>query len=86
MPAMEQQLDVTGLPPPQPLERVLDALADLAQDQMLRVQLDREPTPLYPMLSSMGYQWRGQPAPRGGFELLIWSQLSGGSPQDRCAI
>ena len=43
-------LDVRGLEPPEPLELVLDALSILEKDQQLRMMIDREPYPLYPML------------------------------------
>jgi hypothetical protein len=74
LPPGERQLNLTGLAPPEPLERVLDALTDLSSDQRLRVRLDREPTPLYPMLSGMGYRWRALTVAQGGFELLIWPE------------
>lgn len=68
---MDRELDLTGLEPPEPLQRVLDALADLPPKDRLRVQLRREPFPLYAMLRPMGYEWSGDH--RGdGFELLIW--------------
>lgn len=68
---MDQLLDVRSLAPPEPLERVLDALATLAEGDRLRVLLPREPFPLYDLLRRMGYLWRTESAP-GRFELLIW--------------
>ncbi|MGB6241767.1 MAG: DUF2249 domain-containing protein [Castellaniella sp.] len=49
-------LDVRGLPPPEPLEQCLEALADLAPDQRLHMLIDREPYPLYTMLDRDGFQ------------------------------
>lgn len=49
-------LDVRGLPPPEPLEHCLEALADLAPGQRLRMLIDREPYPLYAMLDRDGFQ------------------------------
>ena len=73
---MDRELDLTGLEPPEPLQRVLDALADLPPEDRLRVQLRREPFPLYAMLRPMGYEWSGDQ--RGdGFELLIWGASFG---------
>lgn len=48
-------LDVRGLPPPEPLEQCLEALADLAPDQRLHMLIDREPYPLYAMLDRDGF-------------------------------
>jgi uncharacterized protein (DUF2249 family) len=51
-------LDLRTLPPPEPMERVLDALDVLAAGAELRVLLAREPHPLYGVLARMGYRWR----------------------------
>lgn len=79
---MDRQLDLTGLEPPEPLQRVLDALVDLPPDDRLHVLLRREPFPLYAMLQAMGYEWFGDL--RGDeFELVIWgahSRHAGESP------
>jgi TusA-related sulfurtransferase len=69
---MERLLDVRALEPPEPLERVLDALADMPADHRLRVVLGREPYPLYGLLRRMGYCWRTE-AHDGRYEILIWS-------------
>jgi uncharacterized protein (DUF2249 family) len=65
-------LDVSSLEPPEPLERVLDALGELAEGDRLRVQLKRQPFPLYNFLRQMGYEWETIGA-EGGVEVLIWS-------------
>ncbi len=54
---MDRTLDVSGLPAPEPMERILDALADLPLDDRLCVLHRREPYPLYDMLRRMGYRW-----------------------------
>lgn len=70
----EQSIDVSALEPPEPLERILDALADLPDGDWLRVLHRRDPVPLYRMLLQMGYRWHtDSPAP-GRFEILIWPQ------------
>ncbi len=63
-------LDVGGLAPPEPLERILDALADLAPGARLRVLIDREPHPLYGILRNNGYDYSFN-ADRHPYELLI---------------
>ncbi|MBS1201515.1 MAG: hypothetical protein H6R22_24 [Chromatiaceae bacterium] len=54
---MDLLLDVSGLPPPEPLERTLDALGGLAPGDRLLVRLGRQPYPLYDLLRRMGYRW-----------------------------
>ncbi|MGB6006803.1 DUF2249 domain-containing protein [Castellaniella sp.] len=49
-------LDVRGLPPPEPLEHCLEALADLTPGQRLNMLIDREPYPLYAMLDRDGFR------------------------------
>jgi hypothetical protein len=65
-------LDVSDLPPPEPLERVLDALADLPEGDALKVRLPADPVLLYPMLRSMGMHWERREAEDNIIELLIW--------------
>lgn len=71
------ELDVCGLEPPEPLERVLDALSRLANGQRLRVLIPREPHPLYHILDRNGYlhetTWRDDYL----YEVLIWNESSG---------
>jgi uncharacterized protein (DUF2249 family) len=54
---MDRTLDVSDLPAPEPMERILDALADLPPGDRLCVLHRREPYPLYDMLRRMGYRW-----------------------------
>lgn len=53
-------VDVRGLEPPEPFERAVEALADLAPDQLLVLRLDRVPYPLLRILDRDGcrYDWR----------------------------
>lgn len=64
-------LDVRGLEPPEPMERVLDALAGMQRGQQLRMRIDREPRPLYRILERNGYRFDAQTTPDGEFEILI---------------
>lgn len=65
-------LDVCGLEPPEPLEKVLEALSTLPSGRRLRVVLGREPFPLYQILDRNGYahesRWRDDHL----CEVLIW--------------
>lgn len=67
-----RQLDVSDLEPPEPLERILDELAEMSPGERLWVLHRREPFPLYDLLKGLGCSWHttGQ---EGRFEILIWS-------------
>lgn len=67
-----RQLDVRHLAPPEPLERILDTLADLPPSDELCVVHRREPFPLYDLLRRLGYQWRTEGADEY-FEIRIWA-------------
>lgn len=64
-------LDVSGLLPPEPMERILDALAALGPDAILQVLIDREPFPLYRVLDRHGYRHALTPRADGRFDLSI---------------
>jgi len=64
-------LDVRGLEPPEPLERVLEALDTLAGDNSLLMLIDREPRPLYGILDKNGYAYQAGLADSGHYEILI---------------
>jgi uncharacterized protein (DUF2249 family) len=67
----ELLLDTRGLCPPEPMERVLEALADLRPGQSVRMLLDREPRPLYAILRRDGYAYATRIEPDGTVEVLI---------------
>ena len=68
----EIKLDVCGLAPPEPMERVLDALSTLSDGQRLRMLIDRQPFPLYRILDSKGYMYQARTRPDHLVEILIW--------------
>ena len=72
MPTAEILLDARDLEPPEPLERTLAALDELAPGQRLRLLLPREPYPLYAILERNGYQHETELHPDGYFAILIW--------------
>ncbi|MEO8136603.1 MAG: DUF2249 domain-containing protein [Betaproteobacteria bacterium] len=59
------------LDPPEPFERVVDALAEMPADATLRVLIHREPMPLYRMLDESGYRHRTRFDEHGFFEIVI---------------
>jgi len=68
--AQAAELDVRGLEPPEPMTRILDALAR-ARGKPLRVLIHREPFPLYELLDENGRRHRTVARGDGSFEILI---------------
>lgn len=54
------------------MERVLDALSTMPKQQRLRMLIDREPRPLYRILTNNGFLYRTTPIAGHRFEVLIW--------------
>lgn len=83
---MEREVDVSALEPPEPFERILDALIDLQSGDWLRVHHRREPFPLYDVLRRGGYCWRTER--RGdAVDILIWPAAAlppGNAPGPAC--
>jgi uncharacterized protein (DUF2249 family) len=65
------ELDNRGLPPPEPMVRILGELAALGPEDDLEVLMDREPMLLYPELERRGFRWTFGPRPRGGEGFLL---------------
>jgi len=61
------ELDARGLEPPQPMVRILEALATLPDGAQLRARTDRRPVHLLPLLESRGYRGVSQEQPDGSF-------------------
>ena len=49
------RLNVCGMEPPEPMEKVLDALSVLPRGNRLCMLIDREPRPLYRILDNNSY-------------------------------
>ena len=73
---MERVLDVSDLEPPEPLERILDALDQLGTGDWLHVRHRREPFPLYGFLQRLGYAWKTERTGEAAFDILIWPAAS----------
>lgn len=65
------ELDVRGLPPPEPFENIIRALQTLPAGETLRVHIHREPYPLYEALRDSGHTWQTTTLADGDFEILI---------------
>lgn len=68
----EIYLDLRGLEPPEPMQRVLDALSCMKPGEKVRMLIDREPRPLYRVLEQNGYRYEAKPRDDYLFEILIW--------------
>lgn len=69
------ELNVCGLEPPEPMERVLDAISQMAPGQRLRMIIDREPRPLYRILDNNGFAHETHSRPDYLYEILIWHKV-----------
>jgi uncharacterized protein (DUF2249 family) len=76
---MNHRLDVSDLPPPEPLERALDALAELPVGDRLLLLHRRQPFPLYDLLRRMGYRWEVS-GREGDWQILIEPEDGGHRP------
>ena len=65
-------VDVRWSMPPEPMEKVLEALDQRTAGQKVRMLIHREPFPLYPILNQMGLSYKAQLQPDGCFEILIF--------------
>jgi len=68
---LTRQIDVRGLPPPEPFEKIMNALQTLPADTELLVQIHREPYPLYDVLRDTGYTWHTQMLAEDNFNIII---------------
>ena len=66
------ELDNRGLPPPQPMLRILDTLDQCGDGVDLIARNDREPLFLYPELEERGWLYETEPLPDGSYQVHIW--------------
>lgn len=66
-----KELDVRGLPPPEPFENIMRTLQNLPAEETLQVLIHREPFLLYDVLRSSGYAWQITPLADGNFKVMI---------------
>lgn len=67
----ELVLDVRGLEPPEPLERVLEAISAMAKGDLVLMLIDRQPFPLYRILDRNGFTHETLARDDGVFEIRI---------------
>jgi uncharacterized protein (DUF2249 family) len=68
------QVDARGLEPPQPLVKILEALAALPEGAQLRALTDRRPMHLYPQLEERGFIGESEELADGSFVTQIRRQ------------
>jgi uncharacterized protein (DUF2249 family) len=61
------EVDARGLEPPQPMVRILEAVASLPKGSELRAFTDRRPMHLYPHLEQRGFRGQSEEQPDGSF-------------------
>lgn len=66
-----RELDVRGLPPPEPFEKIMRALQTLPAGTELLVLIHREPYPLYEVLRGNGYAWQTDMLAEDKFRIII---------------
>lgn len=65
------EIDVRGLEPPEPLERIVALLDTLGATGSLRVKIDCRPFPLYRLLERNGYAFEERPGSDSLYEITI---------------
>ena len=65
------QCDARGLEPPQPMVKILEAVASLAPEAELHARTDRRPMHLFPQLESRGFHSEYTEQPDGSFITVI---------------
>jgi TusA-related sulfurtransferase len=68
----EITLDVRGMEPPEPLERVLSTIDDFVAGDRLTVLIDCHPVPLFRILDRDGYAYATHPGAESVYEISIW--------------
>ncbi len=71
-PEPSRSLDNRDLDPPEPMVRILAAIEEMQDGEVLLALLCREPVFLFPELAKRGHKWQGALAPDGAtYRILI---------------
>ncbi len=65
------ELDVSGLEPPEPMQRILAAITTLGEGSSLLIHHHREPLLLYDHLAQRGFGWKTEKIADGQYKILI---------------
>jgi uncharacterized protein (DUF2249 family) len=66
-------LDIRGMAPPEPLDRVLTTIADFGHGDTLRILSDFEPWPLYRILERDGFRHYVEAGADAPCEITVWA-------------
>jgi hypothetical protein len=69
-----ETLDVRGMQPPEPLERVLTLIDDFVPGDKLTLLIDCKAQPLYRILELNGFGYRAEPGTQSVYEVTIWAK------------
>ena len=67
-------LDVRGMEPPEPLERVLETVDRFVPGDRLKLIIDCRPVPLFRMLERNGFAYREEQGVESLYEITIWQK------------
>ena len=67
-----REIDVRGLEPPEPLERVLEVVESMAYGDVVRMVHHREPLILFDVLAERGFAYRSKQLGADEWEVRIW--------------
>ncbi|MEZ5738586.1 MAG: DUF2249 domain-containing protein [Burkholderiaceae bacterium] len=70
-------IDARNLLPPEPFEKVVEALRTLTAGEMITVIMEREPVPLFRFLNRNDYQYESSWPEPGRCEIRIWEKTEG---------
>ena len=66
------KLDLRGLPPPRPMQRILEALDEMHDGFSLEARTPCWPLPLIDLLKNEGFKVEGRVEAAGDAVILIW--------------
>jgi len=67
-------LDVRGMEPPEPLERVLETVDRFTPGDRLKLIINCRPLPLFRMLERNGFAYREEQGVESLYEITIWQK------------
>ena len=80
---MHALLDLRHLPPPAPMQRILDALDGLPRGACLHALTPHRPGPLLPILEQQGFAWRLDDLDDGAARLVVcWLEDAASLPAE----
>lgn len=65
-------LDVRGMEPPEPLEKVLQTIEGFGVGDRLTLVIDCRPQPLFRILERSGFAYREEAGSESRYEITIW--------------